>query len=121
MADLPQPLRLVRLGWLMIIAAQATSQPLPSITPLSPDTWPSSLDMSITSSQSFNMLGPYAARLAMGTTTSSSPNGGFRPPHLMSMVVTGLGGPRARVAVRLTPSRYLAGANLKRDVWTETS
>jgi hypothetical protein len=35
-----RPIRLVRLGWLTGIAAQVTSQPLPSITPLSPDTWP---------------------------------------------------------------------------------
>jgi hypothetical protein len=32
--------RLVRLGWLALLAAQATARPLPRITPLSPDAWP---------------------------------------------------------------------------------
>ena len=35
-----RPIRLVRLGWLTGIAAQASHRPLPPITPLSPDTWP---------------------------------------------------------------------------------
>jgi hypothetical protein len=32
-------IRLVRLGWLALCAAQVTGRPLPRLTPLSPDTW----------------------------------------------------------------------------------
>ena len=33
-------IRLVRLGWLALSAAQVTGRPLPRLTPLSPDVWP---------------------------------------------------------------------------------